>query len=271
MRTARMPPRDKLLSGLSTVAPRRLHRWLPLLLIVAAAAFVWLLGLHGYLSFTAIVENRQALREFVAQHLPLAIIIYALIYIASTALLVPGIALLTVLGGFLFGWALAGSLTVLAATLGATLLFLAARSSFGDVLARRGGSLIKRLSRNFADNAFSYLLFLRLVPLFPFFVVNIAPAFCNIKTRTFVLATLIGIVPGTFAYSVLGSGFDRLIESEYLAYRRCMEELAAEVCAFELHPAKLLSPEIMGALVLLALMALIPPLLRHLKSSRTGF
>ena len=249
--------------GLERSHARRLGRWLPMLALLLAGIAVWASGLHGYLSLSAIAENRETLRDLVAGNLLVAITAYALIYIAVTALLVPGAALLTILGGFLFGWAVAGVVTVFAATAGATLLFIAARSSFGDLLRRRGGNLVNTLACRFSADAFSYLLFLRLVPLFPFFVVNIAPALCNIKTRTFVLATFIGIIPGTFAYAALGSGLDGIIRSEHLAYRQCVAQQGSDACSFDISPASLLTPELLIAFAVLSLVALVPPLVRR--------
>jgi uncharacterized membrane protein YdjX (TVP38/TMEM64 family) len=242
---------------------RRLGRWLPMLAILLAGIAVWASGLHGYLSLSAIAENRETLRGLVAGNMLLSVIGYALVYIAVTALLVPGAALLTILGGFLFGWAVTGVVTVFAATTGATLLFIAARSSFGDLLRRRGGNLVNSLACRFSSDAFSYLLFLRLVPLFPFFVVNIAPALCNIPTRTFVLATFIGIIPGTFAYAALGSGLDGIIRAEHLAYRQCVAVKGAGACSFDISAASLLTPQLLTAFALLSLMALVPPLVRR--------
>jgi uncharacterized membrane protein YdjX (TVP38/TMEM64 family) len=158
--------------------------------------------------------------------------------------------------------------TVLAATLGATVLFLTARSSFGDLLLRRKSRLVSRLASGFSDDAFSYLLFLRLVPLFPFFVVNIAPALCAVKTRTFVLATLIGIIPATFAYAVLGSGLDQIIRTELVSYERCVREGGGGQCEMSIDALSLLTPELIFAFLFLGAMALLPPLLKYRKASK---
>ena len=242
---------------------RRVGRWLPMLAILLAGIAFWASGLHSYLSLSAIAQNRETLRGLVAGNMLLAITAYALVYIIITALLVPGTALLTILGGFLFGWAVAGVVTVFAATIGATLLFIAARSSLGDLLRRRGGNLVNTIAARFSADAFSYLLFLRLVPLFPFFAINIAAALCSIRTQTFLLATLIGIIPGTFAYAALGSGLDGIIRSEHLAYRQCVAEKGAGACSFDISAASLLKPELLAAFALLSLIALVPPLVRR--------
>ena len=129
-----------------------------------------------------------------------------LVYAAVTATSVPGALLLTITGGLLFGTALGTALAVLGATTGATIIFILARSAFGDVLKGRAGAWVERMAEGFRENAFSYLLVLRLVPLVPFFVVNLVPAFLGVSLRTYVLATLLGIIPGAFVYASVGVG-----------------------------------------------------------------
>jgi uncharacterized membrane protein YdjX (TVP38/TMEM64 family) len=245
--------------------PRSFTRLLPLLVILVAIVAAWALGLHRYLSFSAIAENRETLRGIVAAHFSLSLAAYGLLYVVATVLLLPGAALLTILGGFLFGWQLAAALTIVAATIGATLIFLAARSSFGDLLVRRAGQLINKVARGFAADAFSYLLFLRLVPIFPFCVVNIAPALCSVGTRTFVFATLLGIAPATIAYSVLGAGLDSIISAELLDHRRCLAA-GGHDCAPVLNPAELFTAPMIASFLLLGALALLPPLLKHFRA-----
>jgi uncharacterized membrane protein YdjX (TVP38/TMEM64 family) len=244
---------------------RGFGRFLPLLIVLAAVVGVWALGLNRYLSFSSIAENRELLRSFVAANVPLSLAAYGLVYFLATVVLLPGAALLTILGGFLFGWQIAAALTIVAATLGATLIFLVARSSIGDVFVRRAGQRVNKLACGFAANAFSYLLFLRLVPLFPFCVVNIAPALFNVGTRAFFFATLIGIAPATIAYSVLGAGLDSIIESELKDHNRCLA-LGGQHCALNLDPAELFTAPMIAAFLLLGMIALLPPLLKHFRS-----
>jgi uncharacterized membrane protein YdjX (TVP38/TMEM64 family) len=246
------------------------RRWLPLAIIVAAVVLAWLFDLHRFLSIQTIARNREALADFVAANRLLAIVIYAAAYVLTTVLVIPGAALLTILGGFQFGWLTAGLVTIFAATTGATLLFLAARSSFRDVLVRKGGNLVKKIATGFEEDAFNYLLFLRLVPVFPFFVVNIAPALTGIPVRVFVLATLLGIIPGTFAYAVLGAGLDSIIAAQMQAYEECVRTQGEVNCSYDLRPGSLLTPEILVAFVALGLVALIPPVLKRLRARRRG-
>jgi uncharacterized membrane protein YdjX (TVP38/TMEM64 family) len=247
-------------------ARRPFLRWLPVVLL-AAIALAWALNLDDYLTLLTIAENREAMRSFVAENLVLSVGAYALVYFLSTALLLPGAALLTVFGGFLFGWQLAAPVTILSATLGATLIFWAARSSLSGLLVRKGGVLANKLASGFAADAFCYLLFLRLVPVFPFFIVNIAPALCNVRTRIFLLATVIGIAPATIAYSLLGAGFDSIILAELVSYRRCVTA-ASTPCSFALDPFALLTPPMLAAFLLLGVLALLPPLLKHLRAAK---
>jgi uncharacterized membrane protein YdjX (TVP38/TMEM64 family) len=187
------------------------RRLVPLgLLAVAGLAFI-AAGGHKYLSFAAIAENRDWLCSLV-KHWGIAA---ALAYIASYGLLValsvPGGAVLTIAGGFLFGTWLGALCALLGATLGATAIFLAARAGLAG-LAQRGGRLVGKLEAGFRADAFNYLLVLRLVPIFPFWLVNLVPALVGVNLATFVLATFLGIIPGTFVYASLGNGLGSVVE-----------------------------------------------------------
>lgn len=176
------------------------------LLLAAAYAF----GLHEEISLSALADRRDALATFVAERPITAILVYFTIYAAAVAIAFPA-SVLTIFGGFLFGWFAGGLLAALAATIGAAALFLAARTALRDVLSRKAGSRIGRLKDGFHREAFAYLLALRLAPVLPFFLVNIAPALFDVRVSTFLAATLIGILPGTFAYAYLGQGIDSVL------------------------------------------------------------
>jgi uncharacterized membrane protein YdjX (TVP38/TMEM64 family) len=183
---------------------------LPLLLLAAIIAF-FALGLGRFLTFEALAANRETLLAAVARAGPLAPIVFVAIYVAVAALSVPGGVFLTVAGGFLFGTWLGGLYSLVGATLGASILFLIARSSFGDLLRRRAGPFLRRVEAGFRDNGASYLLFLRLVPLFPFWLVNLVPAFFGVTLRVFALCSFFGMAPGALVYASLGAGADTLI------------------------------------------------------------
>src|SRR5882724_10173044 len=234
----RRPPRDRDPSG---PARAPLLRWLPLLLLAAGLALFLATGLQRYLSFEALRDNRVWLLDLVARHFAVAALGFVVVYTLVVALSVPGGAVLTIAGGFLFGKWIDTALVLVAATMGATLLFLAARTALAGLLRARAAPWLVRLEAGFRNDAFSYLLVLRLVPLFPFFVVNLVPAFLGVSLRVFMLATLIGIIPGTFVYATVGSGLGSIFDSG--------QSFTA---------AGILTPEIVIALVGLALLALIP-------------
>lgn len=188
-----------------------LKRFLPLALIAVFAAAVFFSGAWRYLSLETLREHRAAIEAFVADRLLLSLLIYALIYIGATALSLPGATLLSVVGGFLFGPFAGTVAVVIAATIGAAIIFTAAKTAVGDTLRKKAGPFARRMEDGFRANAFSYLLLLRLIPLFPFFIVNIAPALFGVKTRTFVLATFIGIIPGAFAFVSAGNGLGAVL------------------------------------------------------------
>ena len=176
-----------------------------------------------------------------------------------------GASFLTIAGGFLFGWLLAGVATVIAATLGATVVFLAARSSLGTALKARAGPFLARLSSGFRENAMSYLLFLRLTPIFPFWLVNIAPAIFHVPVGTYVFSTLVGIIPGTFAFAFIGSGLDSVIAAQEAANPGCA---AAGSCEVDI--GAFVTPELLAAFFVLGFASLIPVVLKRLRKKRAS-
>ncbi len=187
-------------------------RLLPLVVLGAGLAAFFALGLQRYVTFDALAHHREALLAWVARNPLTAPVIYTAVYIVAVAFSVPGGALLTITGGFLFGVIGGTACALVGATLGATALFLAARTAFGDLLRARAGSALKRMEDGFRRNAFSYLLVLRLVPLFPFFLVNLVPAFLGVRLRTYVVATGIGIIPATFVFASVGNGLGAVFD-----------------------------------------------------------
>ncbi|HET7033684.1 MAG TPA: TVP38/TMEM64 family protein [Casimicrobiaceae bacterium] len=223
--------------------PGRKIALLAALVIVVAAFFVF----HGerYLTLDTVKANRDALLAFTNAHYVAALAIAFAVYVLATAFSLPGGLVLSLTMGFLFGRWVGTVLVVIAATIGATLVFVAARYLFADAARRRMGALGEKINAGFTENALSYLLFLRLVPLFPFFLVNLAPAFTTIGVRTFVVGTLIGIIPGSFVFVNLGQTLGRI------------DSLSG-----------LLSTETIAAFVLLGLLALAPVVVRKMRSPR---
>jgi len=229
------------------------RRLLPVVVLALAIVLVFASGLHRYLSFDALRQNRQILQDLVARHQALAALGYVAIYAAAVALSVPGAAVLTVAGGFLFG-ALEGTvLVVIGATVGATLLYLAAKTALGDALRARAGGLVHKLEAGFRENALSYLLVLRLVPLFPFWLVNLAAAVLGVPPATYVLGTFVGIIPGSYVYASVGAGLGSVFDQ-----------------GGEPSLKGALTPQVLVALVGLALLSLVPVAYKRLKGQRVA-
>jgi uncharacterized membrane protein YdjX (TVP38/TMEM64 family) len=199
------------MSGQTPMA--QLKRFLPLAVLLLAIVAAFGLGLDDYVSFEQLERNRAQLLAFVERHPLLAPLVFMLIYAAVIALSIPGGAILTMAGGFLFGVVAATCYAVIAATCGATVVFLIARTALGDTLRHKAGPAMRRMEAGFRENALSYLLFLRLIPVFPFWLVNLVPAFLGVPLRTYVLATLVGIIPGSLVYASVGNGLGAVFEA----------------------------------------------------------
>jgi uncharacterized membrane protein YdjX (TVP38/TMEM64 family) len=245
------------------------RRILPLVAIVVLAGAAYIVS-GGGVSLESLVRHRAAIDDFVASHRMLAIFVYVGIYITVVAVSLPGAALLTLTGGFLFGIAVGASAAVISATVGATLIFLVARTALGEPLLRRAGPRATQLARGFREDAFSYLLFLRLVPAFPFFLVNLVPAFAGVRLGLFVVATAIGIIPGAIVFALAGAGLDRMIAAQKNSYDQCIAATGAD-CRLVFEPADVLTPQLIAALVALGLLALMPVAVKFWRTrSRTA-
>ncbi len=221
-------------------------RWLPILVLVGMAVAAYALGLHKYLTLDALRDNRAALSAYVSAHTVTAALAYMTLYMVVVALSLPAGVVLTLSGGLLFGGLLGAALTVVGATLGATALFLIARSAFGDTLRARAGPFLAKMADGFAKDAFNYLLFLRLVPAFPFWAVNLAPALLGMKLVPYVVATGIGIIPGTTIFSLFGAGLGAVFER-------------GEAVSLK----SVLNPTLVAAMVGMGLLSLLPIALRR--------
>ncbi|MDX2258604.1 MAG: VTT domain-containing protein [Hyphomicrobiaceae bacterium] len=242
-----------------------LARWLPLLVIAGLMALTFAMGWHKLLSFKTIGLNYEALKAFISENLAVALATYVLAYIAVVALSLPGGLVMTLTGGLLFGWQIGAPATVVGATIGATIIFLVARSSFGESLAAKAGPWIGKLREGFKENALSYLLFLRLVPAFPFVVVNLAPALLGVPLGTYVVGTLVGIIPGTTAFSIAGSGLGSVVEAQNAAYNACLAKnpgAGDALCPYTIDTTKLVTTELVVAFAALGFVALIPVALK---------
>lgn len=188
-------------------------RFIPLALLIIGLVLFFYFKLYRYLSFAQLKAHRDLLLQWTSTHYWLAVLAYFIIYILAVAISIPGAVFLTLTGGFLFGIVYGTIYTVIAATIGATLLFIAVKTAFGTWLASKTSTWVKRMQQGFQKNAFNYLLFLRLLPLFPFWAVNIVPALLNMRLMPFMIATLVGIIPGSLVYVALGNGLQEVFAS----------------------------------------------------------
>jgi uncharacterized membrane protein YdjX (TVP38/TMEM64 family) len=223
-------------------------RWVPLGLIVAALAAALALRVDRYLSFEELAAHRDWLLAEVERWGLGAAACFAAAYAGVIALSIPGGTVLTLLAGFLFGPFWGTVYAVVGATLGATAVFLAARTALGGVLRRRAGRFVRKLEDGLRRDAFYYLLFLRLVPLFPFWLVNLVPALLDVKLSTFIAATFIGIIPATAVFAGLGDGLGAIIDAGQ------RPDLGI-----------VLEPRVLLPLLALAVLALVPVVVRHFR------
>ena len=217
------------------------RRWLPIGVIAVGLVLVFVFDLDEFASFQHLREHHQKLTELVAANYGQAVLVYLLLYVLFVALSLPGAIWLTVAAGFLFGAAMGAILAVLAATTGATLLFLATKTSLGDYLHAHAGPWLAKVERGFADNQWSYLLMMRLFPAIPFFIANLVPAFLGVPLPVFVITTFIGIIPATVIFATIGAGLGSVLQTS--------DDLS-------LH--SLMTPQVEMALVGLAVRAAMP-------------
>ena len=189
-----------------------LRRLLPVAILLTGLAIFLLLGLERYFSFEMLARHKATLTAWVAANRLLAGLTFVLAYALMVAFSLPVAVVATPVGGFLFGTWTGAGLSVVAATLGSIAVFLAARYAFRDLFRARAGATLARLEEGFRHNDFSYLLFLRLVPVFPFWLINIVPALLGMQLRRYVLATLLGIVPASIVYASVGAGLGAVLK-----------------------------------------------------------
>lgn len=244
-----------------------LRRLVPLAIVILLGVAVYALGWHSVISPENLVRHHAALAALVDRHLFVALAAYIGLYVAGVALSLPCGTILTVTGGVLFGGLIGGVAAIVGATLGATGLFLIARSAFGQILTRRAGPRLATLMEGFREDAFNYLLFLRLVPVFPFFLVNLAPALVGVRLAPFVAATALGIIPATFAFAFVGAGLVDAVASQAESFHAC-ERAGHSNCKVAFDFAMALKPQLVAALVALGVIALIPVAVKRFQARK---
>lgn len=229
----------------------KLKKYIPIVILILGFIAVYFSGLLDYLSFETLKMHRKSLIDFVNNHYLLSSLSYILLYILAIAFSIPGGVFLTILGGFLFPQPLSTIYVVFSATIGATLLFLAAKTAFRDFFQKRVKGFLKKMEKGFQENSASYLLFLRFVPLFPFWLVNLAPAFFGVTLRTFIWTTFVGIIPGSFVYAQAGAGLGAIFDTDN---------------TFSLNA--ILNWKMKIALVCLAIFSLVPIIIKKIRKKR---
>ena len=228
-----------------------IYRLIPLVILLIALGLFFYFKLYRFISFTALQQHHEVLIHWTKANLLLVSLIYLGVYIVMTAISVPGAAIMSITGGFLFGIYLGTLYIIISATIGAIIIFMAAKTAFAELLLTKAGPLVKQMEKGFQENAMSYLLFLRFIPIFPFWLVNIVPALLNVRLRIFIIATFIGIIPGSLVYASLGNGLGTILSSEQTT---------------DLHI--LFKPSILWPLVGLAVLSLIPVIYKRVKKRR---
>lgn len=229
-----------------------LKRLLPAAVLLAGLIAFFALGGQRYVSLETLEHHREALLDLVAAHGATAVLAFIAAYAVVVAFSIPAGLVMTVTGGFLFGTLGGAACSVVGATLGAIAVFLAARSALGDFLRDRAGTAVGRMRAGFQENAFSYLLVLRLIPLFPFWLVNLVPALLGVSLKVYILGTLLGILPASLVYASLGNGLGALFE-------------AGEAANLE---DAILAPEVLLPIAGLIALSLLPVIYKKVKGRR---
>ena len=232
---------------------KQIKHWLLLIFLIVVLSLFFYFHLYRYLSFENLKAHREILLNWSQQHFVLVILGFISIYTLVVACSIPGATFLTLTGGFLFGPLLGTVLVIVSATLGALIVFMAVELALRDWVEKKASHWLKAMEQGFQKNAFSYLLFLRLVPLFPFWLVNIVPALLGVSKRTFLLATLIGIIPGSFVYVLVGNGLGHIFDANQ------MPNLGI-----------IFDPKILFPLLALAVLSLVPIGYNYFKRKQQG-
>jgi uncharacterized membrane protein YdjX (TVP38/TMEM64 family) len=214
-----------------------LKKGLIFLVLLAAVVLFFMSDLKQYLTLDSLKNNRQILLDYYARHQAVTIAAFMAVYIIQTALSLPGAAILSLAAGAIFGSIMGTVYANIAATIGAALAFLVTRYLLRDVVLNRFGEKLDGINRELEQRGFNYLLFLRLVPVFPFFLINLAAGLTRLPLRTFFLATMIGIIPGGFVFVNAGASLASIDSISGIA-----------------------SPRVLGSFALLGLFALLPAL-----------
>ena len=238
-------------------------RYVPPVVIIIGLVVAWQIGLIDFLSFDTFHTHRTILQSWVNKQGILAVAIYVFLYTIAVTFSIPAGTVLTVIAGFLFGPFVGAIAVALGATVGATALFLIARTATGDILRKKALPFLDHIRAGFQANAISYLLVLRLLPTFPFWLVNIVPALIGVKLWTYIWTTLVGILPATFAFTLFGQGLDNIFK----ACDNLRIKDTEHVCILPSY-GEIITLEIWLALSALAILAVMPAVYQRFKGAQ---
>ena len=226
---------------------RKLQKYIPLIVLITVGFAIWITGIYKYISLETLKEHQNFLKDYVKNNLITATIIYSFLYFVIVSLSIPAATIMTLTGGFLFGQTIGTLCVVLSASLGACSIFLSTKFAAKNSSKKEHGSWVQKMKAGFQDNAFSYMLTLRLIPIFPFVIVNIVAGILQVRLKTFFFGTLIGIIPGSYVYVSVGVAMQTLLNNDNFT------------------PESLLSPDIIVALTGLGILALLPIIYKIIK------
>ena len=244
---------------------QKIKKWFPIAVLLAAFVAFFASGIYQKLTLDELALRYGDLSLYIEQNFWLAALTGVLIYVVVTAASLPAASILSIAIGLVFGWAAGASIIVIGATIGASILFFAAKSLLVDFFRNRAGDKLNVMAAGFRDDAVSYMLFLRLAAIFPFFIVNFVPAILGVRFSIFFWTTFVGIIPGTIAYAFAGEGLRSIISERATA---CSQNIAP--CGEPFSAASLITKEMLIAFVLLALVSLMPVVLKKLRNSKSA-
>lgn len=240
-----------------------LKKWGALGLIACLLAGGYFAGIFDHFGLSSFIKNKQEVGDFVEANFLLAGFGFILIYAALVAISFPGASFLTIASGFFFGGIIGGAFAVTGATIGAVIIFIIAKTSFGEFLKAKAGPFVNKMVEGFKEDSFQYLLTLRLVPVFPFWVLNIVPALLDMKVKPYALATFLGIIPGTFTYAYIGTGMNSVIADITEKQPGCAE---AGTCS--VHLGSLVTTEILIAISMLGIVSILPVIIKKIRGKK---
>jgi len=231
-----------------------MKRFAPIALVLIALGSFFALGGQQYFNIETLKENRELLTAFVGNNFLISLLGFMALYAVLVAISFPGASILSVFGGFLFGTLTGAFGIVVGATVGATLIFLAARYALGDSLSKKAGPYMQKFEAGLKENEFAYMFILRLIPAFPFFIVNLVPALFDVKIRNYIITTFLGIMPGSLVYASVGAGVGAIFDAG--------EEVKLT--------GLMTQPKILGPIIGLIALSMMPIIYNKMKARKTA-